>query len=119
MAAKKRVLIVDDNADAVAVLAVAIRRGGHEVHEAFDGRSALEAARRVRPDFIFLDIALPRLDGFGVVRQIRSDPALASTRVIAITGFAQDRDREEAQKAGFDQFLVKPIDLGFVDSLLG
>ena len=119
MAAKKRVLIVDDNADAVAVLAVAIRRRGHEVHEAFDGRAALEAARRVRPDFVFLDIALPRLDGFGVVRQIRLDPMLSGTRVIAISGFAQDRDREEAQKAGFDQFLVKPIDLGFVDSLLG
>ena len=53
------------------------------------------------------------------MRQIRSDPTLASTRVIAITGFAQQRDREEAQKAGFDQFLVKPVDLGFVDSLLG
>ena len=119
MGAKRRVLIVDDNADAVAILSVAIRRGGHEVHEAYDGRQALETARRVRPDFIFLDIALPRLDGFGVVRQIRSDPALASTRVIAITGFAQDRDREEARKAGFDQFLVKPIDLGFVGSLLG
>lgn len=119
MPGRKKVLIVDDNADAVAVLAVALRRSGHEVHQAADGRAALDLARSVRPDFIFLDIGLPRLDGFGVARQLRLDPALAATRIIAVTGYAQERDREEAMKAGFDQYMVKPIDLAFVSSLLG
>ena len=119
MAAKRRILIVDDNADAVAVLAVALRRAGHDVHQAADGRSALDVARRVRPDFIFLDIGLPSLDGFGVARQIRLDPTLAGARIIGVTGYAQERDREEAARAGFDQFLVKPIDLAFIGSLLG
>lgn len=116
---KKKILIVDDNADAVAVLAVALRRTGHDVHQAADGPSALDLARRIRPDFIFLDIGLPKLDGFGVARQLRLDPGLAATRIIAVTGYAQERDREEAIRAGCDQFLVKPIDLAFVASLLG
>jgi CheY-like chemotaxis protein len=115
----RRVLVVDDNADAIAVLAVALRRAGHEVHQASDGRAALEIARIVRPEFLFLDLGLPQVDGYGVARQIRLDPVLRDMRIIAVTGYAQERDREEARKAGFDQYLVKPIDLAFIKSLLG
>jgi two-component system CheB/CheR fusion protein len=59
------------------------------------------------------------LDGYAVARQIRLDPSFKDVRIIAVTGYAQESDREEARKAGFDQYLVKPIDLAFVKSLLG
>src|SRR3954470_4837360 len=117
--AAKRVLIVDDNADAVTVLAVSLRRAGHDVHQASDGRSALEMTRKLRPDYLFLDLGLPEIDGHEVARQIRRDPAFAKTRIIALTGSGQDRDRQQALDAGFDQCLIKPVDLAFIDSLLG
>jgi CheY-like chemotaxis protein len=118
-AVPRRVLVVDDNADAIAVLAVALRRAGHEVHQARDGREALQLARRIRPELVFLDLGLPGLDGYAVARQIRLDPSLKDMRIIAVTGYAQESDREEARKAGFDHYLVKPVDLVFVKSLLG
>ena len=118
-AVRRRVLVVDDNADAIAVLTVALRRAGHEVHQARDGREALEVARKVRPELMFLDLGLPAFDGYDVARQIRLDPFLKDMRIIAVTGYAQEADREEARKAGFDQYLVKPIDLSFIKSLLG
>src|ERR1700674_5749017 len=93
----RRVLVVDDNADAIAVLAVALRRAGHEVHQAHDGRTALDVARVARPEFVFLDLGLPGLDGYDVARQIRLDPALKDTRIIAVTGYARESDREEAR----------------------
>ena len=70
----RKVLLVDDNADAVAVIAAWLKRAGHEVHEARDGVTAAELARRVRPDIVFLDLGLPGLDGLAVARQLRSDP---------------------------------------------
>ena len=115
----RKVLLVDDNADAVAVVAAFLRRAGHEVHEARDGLAAIALARRVRPDFVFLDLGLPGLDGLGVARQLRADPQLARTRIIAMTGSGREDDREAAREAGFDQYLLKPIDLEFLRSLLG
>ncbi|MBV8033339.1 MAG: response regulator [Betaproteobacteria bacterium] len=119
MHAGRRILVVDDNPDAVATLSIALRRAGHEVHHARDGRSAIELARACRPEFIFLDIGLPGMSGHDVARAIRLDATLAGARLIALTGSGQEHDREQALAAGFDQFLVKPIDLAFVESLLG
>ena len=117
--AKRKVLLVDDNADAVAVVSAWLRRAGHEVHEARDGFAAAEMARRLRPDFVFLDLGLPGIDGLAVGRQLRADPQLGRTRIIAMTGSGREDDREAAREAGFDQYLLKPIDLEFVRSLLG
>ena len=110
---------MDDNPDAVAVLAISLKRAGHETFHASDGRAALDLARKHRPDFIFLDVALPGLNGYEVARAVRGDPALSHARIIAVTGSGQEQDREAAREAGFDQYLVKPIDLGFIESLLG
>jgi CheY-like chemotaxis protein len=110
---------VDDNADAVAVIAAWLRRVGHEVHEARDGFAAAELARRVRPDFLFLDLGLPGLDGLSVARQLRSDAQLSGMRIIAMTGSGREDDRQAAREAGFDQYLLKPLDLEFIRSLLG
>ena len=112
-------LLVDDNGDAVAVIAAWLKRVGHEVHEARDGFAATDLARRVRPDFVFLDLGLPGMDGLAVARELRADPQLARTRIIAMTGSGREDDREAARQAGFDQYLLKPIDREFLRSLLG
>ena len=112
-------LLVDDNGDAVAVIAAWLRHVGHEVHEARDGFAAADLARRVRPDFLFLDLGLPGLDGLSVARQLRADPQLSGMRIIAMTGSGREDDRQAAREAGFDQYLLKPVDLEFIRSLLG
>lgn len=114
-----KVLLVDDNADSIAVIAAFLKRAGHEVHEARDGFAALEIARRVRPDFLFLDLGLPGMDGLGVARQLRGDPGLSRMRIVAMTGSGREDDRQAAREAGIDQYLLKPIDLEFIRSLLG
>ena len=112
------ILIVDDNPDAVAVLSVALRRGGHDVHRASDGRGALDIARKHRPELVFLDLGLPQLNGFEVARALRRDLG-GGVRIIAVTGSGQQQDREAALEAGIDHYLVKPVDLAFVESLRG
>ena len=112
-------MIVDDNPDAVAVMAISLGQAGHETYHAADGQAALAIARKVRPDFIFLDIGLPELNGFEVARELRQDPSFARVRIIAVTGLGKSDDRREALAAGFDQYLLKPIDLTFIRSLLG
>jgi CheY-like chemotaxis protein len=117
--AKRKVLLVDDNADAVAVVSAWLKRAGHDVHEARDGFAATELARRLRPDFLFLDLGLPGIDGLAVARQLRADPQFGRMRIIAMTGSGREDDREAARQAGVDQYLLKPIDLDFLRSLLG
>jgi CheY-like chemotaxis protein len=116
---RRKVLLVDDNADAVAVISAYLKRAGHEVHEARDGFAAADLARRLRPDFVFLDLGLPGIDGLAVARQLRADPQLSGMRIIAMTGSGREDDRQAARDAGFEQYLLKPIDLDFVRSLLG
>jgi CheY-like chemotaxis protein len=115
----RSILVVDDNVDAVAAFSLILRHLGHEVEEAHDGVSALEVARRVRPEVVFLDLNMPRLGGHEVARALRADPAFARTLIIAVSGFGQPSDIEAARAAGFDHYLVKPYDIDFVKSLLG
>ena len=105
-------LIVDDNIDTAQGLARLLRRAGHEVTLAHDGHHALQASqgiyagrRRV------LDIGLPGMDGFEVVRRLRAEDWCANSVVIAVTGYGQPEDRQRAMEAGFDHHLVKPVDL--------
>ena len=112
------VLIVDDNLDAAHTLGVLCEHMGHEVDFAYDGVAALDAARRLRPDVVFLDLALPRMDGFELARQLRADPVLRHALIIAVTGSAQEEDRQRVREAGFDHHLVKPADPAFIESLL-
>ncbi len=117
--APRRVLIVDDNVDSAHSIALLLRRAGHEVHVAYDGFKALELARSVRPEFVFLDLGLPGLDGFEVAARLRAEPGLEAMRIIAISGYAQEADRRRSREAGIDQHLVKPADPAFLESLLG
>jgi signal transduction histidine kinase/ActR/RegA family two-component response regulator len=106
----RRILVVDDNVDHADSLSMLLSIDGHEVHSAHDGIEALEAAERIRPDVVLLDLGLPRLDGFGACRRLREQSWGKSILLVAITGWGQDIDRLKSNEAGFDHHLVKPID---------
>jgi signal transduction histidine kinase/ActR/RegA family two-component response regulator len=113
-----RVLVVDDNADLVEMLAVIVESAGHEVRKALDGRSAVSAARSYRPDLVLLDLGLPVMSGLDVARELRRDPAMAGVRLVALTGWGQPEDRRQTEQAGFDAHLTKPADARRVELLL-
>ncbi len=106
-----RILLVEDNLDAAEALSELLRMWGHEVETAHDGVSALRTARQTLPGIVLLDIGLPGMDGYEVARELRSTPALASTRLIALTGYGQESDRQRSRLAGIDHHLIKPVDV--------
>jgi signal transduction histidine kinase len=110
LTASRRVLVVDDNADNTAALAMLLRQLGHEVEVAGDGEAALARASSFRPDIILLDIGIPKLNGYDVCRQLRQHEWGRRIRVIAQTGYGEEQDRLRSVEAGFDGHLVKPID---------
>jgi signal transduction histidine kinase len=115
----RKILIVDDNIDAAESLAEFLKAAGHRIQVAHDGSAAIREAARVRPDVIILDIGLPSMDGYQVARRLRSELELTSSLLIAVTGYAQERDRLSAQMAGFDHHLAKPLDITRLTALLG
>jgi PAS domain S-box-containing protein len=111
-AAKPRaIVLIEDNVDGAQSLAEILSLHGHSVRVARDGRSGIELARELRPDFVLCDIGLPDLDGYEVARALRSEEALKATRLVALSGYAQPEDRQRAREAGFDTHLPKPADL--------
>jgi PAS domain S-box-containing protein len=107
----QRVLIVDDNEDAADSLALLLEDAGHETEAVYDGEAALEAAARLRPQVVLLDLGLPTLSGFDVAQQLRHAHG-SDFLLIAVTGWGQDRDRQSTRDAGFDLHLTKPLDFG-------
>jgi PAS domain S-box-containing protein len=105
----RQVLVVDDNADAAASLAVLLKLEGHETRVAHNGPSALDEVERSRPDVVFLDIGMPGMDGYEVARRLRARHGASALKLIALTGWGQEHDRERAQAAGFDHHLTKPV----------
>jgi CheY-like chemotaxis protein len=114
---KRRILVVDDNLDHVNSMATLLRQMGHEVWFAISGAAALDVARLFHPDFIFLDLGLPDISGYEVVRQLRQDPETRAVRILAVTGRALDGDHRRSLEAGCDDHLPKPLDLTYVESL--
>jgi CheY-like chemotaxis protein len=108
----KRILIVDDNADAAESIAELLELSGNEIRIAHDGPEALRIVRGLAPDVCLVDIGLPVMDGYELARRLRESKQLAEgARLIAVTGYGQDADRERSRRAGFDAHLVKPVDL--------
>lgn len=106
----RRVLVVDDSQDGADTLARLLRADGHEVRTAADGPSALVAVAAFQPEVVLLDIGLRGMDGYEIAAQVRQAPEMRSVLLVALTGYGQDRDRERARQAGFDQHLTKPVD---------
>lgn len=106
---RERVLVVDDNSDAADTIASTLSALGYQTAVAYDGPRALEEARRFDPDVAVLDIGLPVMDGYELARHLRE--RYEALRLIALTGYGQERDRRHALEAGFAQHLVKPVEL--------
>lgn len=113
-----RVLVVDDNVDAAQSLSMLLQSSGHSVLIAHDGLAAVETAKKHVPHVIMLDIGLPKLDGYAVAASLRAEPTLHDAVFIAVTGYGQLADREQAVRAGFDRHLVKPVDFAAVEQIL-
>ncbi len=111
-------LVVDDNLDAAGSLVLMLSLMGHEVRSAHDGMEALEVAEACRPDVIFLDIGLPRLNGYEVCRQIRRRPWGEAICIVAVTGWGQEVDRDRSHDAGFNAHMVKPMDVSILTEIL-
>jgi CheY-like chemotaxis protein len=114
-----RVLVVDDNTDAAESMALLLQMEGHTVRTAADGEEAIEQARAFQPDIIFMDLGMPRLDGVEAARRIRQLPEGGRVRIIALTGWGQEADRQRTREAGMDHHLVKPVRLEALQSVLG
>jgi CheY-like chemotaxis protein len=118
----RTVLIADDKATGRELVRAALEKAGFNIIEASDGLEAMRMARENQPDLIILDVHMPGLDGFGVIRELRSDPLFASTPVVALTASAMQGDRDRAISAGFTGYITKPIHLaalrGEVERLL-
>jgi two-component system, cell cycle response regulator DivK len=104
-----RILIIEDNPTNLELMSFLLGAHGHTVLSAHDGESGIELARSERPDLILCDVQLPRLDGYGVVRLLKSEAASRSIPLIAVTAFAMVGDRDKMLAAGFDGYLPKPI----------
>lgn len=109
-AAPRRILVVDDNEDAAASLAMILSMEGHQVEQVHSGADALKTLGEALPDLALLDIGLPGMSGYELAQQIRAQPAWADLRLIALTGYGRQEDREQALHAGFDAHVVKPAD---------
>ncbi|CAK0740799.1 hypothetical protein CCP3SC15_1100003 [Gammaproteobacteria bacterium] len=114
-----RILVVDDNEDVAISFGALLEVLGHDVRVVLDGHMALDAVRDFMPHIVFLDIAMPDMDGYEVARRLRAEHRHGNLRLVAVTGYGQDHDSERAQRAGFDHHLLKPVDLKDLQALLG
>lgn len=115
---RRRVLVVDDNADAAESLAALLSISGHETRMAHDGHEALQQAEQFHPEVVFLDIGMPTLDGHETAKIIRQQPWGKNMVLVALTGWGQSEDRRRSKDAGFNHHLVKPADPAVVEQLL-
>lgn len=113
---KYRILVVDDNAVALKATICLLQMSGHQVVGASDGRSALEAARQFSAEKVLVDLNLPGMDGYDLMKQLRQLDGMEKTVFIAVTGYGPEY-RERAREAGFHHYVTKPIDMKVVERL--
>jgi DNA-binding response OmpR family regulator len=114
----RKILVADDNQDAANSLAMLLRLAGHDVCTAHGGQAALSLAGNFHPEIAVLDIGMPDLDGYEVARQLRQTAWGKDARLIALTGWGQEDDKQRARDAGFDHHLTKPVDPHQLEALL-
>jgi CheY-like chemotaxis protein len=117
-AAPLRILLVDDNVDAVHTLQLFLHSGGHQVEVAYCATDALELAKVLGPDVCLLDIGLPDFDGNELARRLRHVPQAAGATLVAMTGYGRQQDRDTSMAAGFDHYLVKPVNTAQLNDIL-
>ena len=110
-AALRRIMVVDDHAASAALLAELLNLEGYAVDVAHNGRDALAAARQFKPRIALLDIGLPDMDGFALARLFKADPQLQQIRLVGLSGYAQSAGMTRSDMRGFDDYLVKPVDV--------
>lgn len=108
---EKRILVVDDNADAADMTAQMLQMYGLNVQVAYGGAEGLAIARSHRPSLIFLDIGMPTMDGYQVARAVRADHKLGDVKLVALTAWGDEQSRTKARAAGFDLHLTKPANI--------
>lgn len=118
MPAGHRILVVDDNQDAADLMAEYLEALGYTTRIAYDGAAAVNVADEFHPDLVLLDIGLPVMNGYEVARHLRERPPSPDLRIVAVTGYGQESDRQRAKEAGFDAHLVKPLTVDRLDHLL-
>jgi CheY-like chemotaxis protein/two-component sensor histidine kinase len=115
---RHRVLLVDDNVDFAASLAMLLQSMGHDVRTTHDATAALATAAEFAPEFAFVDIGLPLINGYELARRLKAQPSSAKTVLIAISGWGQEQDRRQAEEAGFALHLVKPVEFTRIQAAL-
>jgi len=103
------IVVADDDADVLDLVTLTLERAGHVVHRARDGEEALELVRRESPDVAVLDVAMPKLDGFELTRQLRHDPETRGVRIVLLTARVQERDSDAGLAAGAHEYIRKPF----------
>jgi DNA-binding response OmpR family regulator len=114
----RRVLVVDDDPDTAESLAMVLEASGHDVRTACDGPQALEASREFRPEVVILDIGLPDMDGYEIARRLRQQHPTNRIRILALSGYGRDEDRRLSVEAGFDDYLLKPVNIDHLEALI-
>ncbi len=114
----RTILLADDNIDSAQSLAVLLSLEGHTVVTAFDGAEAIEKVSLVHPDVVILDLGMPKMNGLEAARRIRELPQGSTIKLIALTGWGQESDRQRTQEYGFDHHLVKPLDLHELSAIM-
>jgi len=115
---RRRILVADDNIDALDSLAMLLEFAGHEVQKARDGAEALESARAWHPDIMLLDLGMPKLTGYEVAQRVRAEEWGKPVKLVAISGWGQSEDQRRSRESGFDQHLVKPISFESLNGIL-
>ncbi|NHZ42703.1 response regulator [Massilia aquatica] len=113
-----RIMLVDDNVDAADMLSMLPGQSGHQVWVEHTAQAALERTRHDRPHVCLLDLGLPDASGYELAQQLRAMDASAGARLVAVTGYGQEKDRAQSLAAGFDYHLVKPVDIAALGSIL-
>jgi two-component system CheB/CheR fusion protein len=114
----RRVLVIDDSVDMAETLKDALELYSHVVEIALSGPEGIAKARAFHPDVVLCDIGLPEMDGYEVARRMRADPDLRSIRLVALTGYGLPEERERSRTAGFEDHIVKPPTLDFLEQVV-